>query len=142
MKKQIFEKGDRVFDILHGWGEVTCLYISDWEKSASERLVCIVKFDGGEECYYTKKVALKSLSFTEYGFDERFTQERSINYEEYIGKWGKFWNKGDKVVIDILAEIDTEEYGRMVFGPYITNMYYDNFEPLTKEQLKVLGLCD
>lgn len=91
MKKQTFEKGDRVFDILHGWGEVTCLYISDWEKSASERLVCIVKFDGGEECYYTKKVALKSLSFTEYGFDERFTQERSINYEEYIGKWGKFW---------------------------------------------------
>ena len=55
METHLFKVGDRVFDILHGWGEVTCLFSSDWEKSASERLVCIVKFDGGEECYYTKK---------------------------------------------------------------------------------------
>ena len=33
------------------------------------------------------------LSFAEYGFDDRFSQERPINYEEYVGKWGVFWDK-------------------------------------------------
>ena len=142
MKKQTFEKGDRVFDILHGWGEVMCLCSSDWEKSASERLVCIVKFDGGEECYYTKKVALKSLSFTEYGFDERFTQERPINYEECIGKWGKFWDNGENTVI-VGKLYDYYQYHTHHFRVRTHDdevAFYTNFEPLTEEQIKILEL--
>ena len=137
-----FKEGDRVFDILHGWGKVTYLYSSDWEKSELDHLVCRVKFDNGKECHYTKYVALKSLSFIEYGFDERFTQERPIDYREYIGKWGKFWNGSSKVVRDTLAEIKDGKYGRVVFNPRVTSIYCDNFEPLTEEQLKVLGLWE
>ena len=135
----IFKVGDKVFDIRFGWGEV---------KEIQEEGVHLVRVDF-DNCssnytkdgkgYYTDLSSM--LSFTEYDLvNGGFSQERQINYHDYVGKWGKFWNEGDKVVIDTLAEIDTEEYGRMVFGPYITNMYYDNFEPLTEEQIKVLAL--
>ena len=138
----IFKVGDRVFHYLKGWGEIVHTYSDNWEEVDDNYTVCVVKFDSSEELeHFTKYLATKMLSFTEYTL-QGFTQEKPVNYEEYVGKWGKFWNSGDKVLIDILVEIDTEEYGRMVFGPYITNMYYDNFEPLTEEQIKVLGLCD
>ena len=140
MKKQIFEKEDRVFDIEFGWGTVVRIenefespVIVDFDRY--EDISFRYRFDG--RC--SSNLALKRLSFTEYTL-QGFTQEKPVNYEEYVGKWGKFWNSGDKVLIDILIEIDTEEYGRMVFGPYITNMYYDNFEPLTEEQIKILEL--
>lgn len=40
----MFKEGDRVFDIVNGWGEITYLYNYDWEKLASEHLACVVKF--------------------------------------------------------------------------------------------------
>nr|DAN43918.1 MAG TPA: hypothetical protein [Caudoviricetes sp.] len=141
--KQIFKEGDRVFDIVNGWGEVTYLYNFDWEKLALEHLACIIKFDNGKECHYTKNVALKSLSFTEYGFDERFTQERPIDYEKCIGKWGKFWNKDEKtVVIGKLFQYDAYS-SYLPFGMNTRDLettFYTNFELLTEEQTKVLGL--
>lgn len=142
MKKQTFEKGDRVFDIRFGWGEVTFLYSSDWEKSASEHLVCSVKFDNGKGCHYTKNVALKSLSFTEYGFDERFTQEKPVNYEEDVGKWGKFWvNKEKTVAIGKLCDYKPHAICRFKMRTHDDEVaFYTNFEPLTEEQIKVLGL--
>ena len=130
-----FKEGDQVFDILHGWGKVTYLYSSDWEKSELDHLVCRVKFDNGKECHYTKYVALKSLSFTEYGFDERFTQERPINYDDYIGKWGKFWNDKKEYIISKL-----ERYSSEGFRTTTSIALYKFFEPLTEEQTKVLGL--
>lgn len=143
MEKQIFRVGDRVYDFYYGWGTITAKR-EDFENTD---YIWVVTFENGYiedytiEGKYEITDKFRSLSFTEYDFVKGgFSQERQINYEDYIGKWGKFWNEGDKVVIDTLAEIDTEEYGRMVFSPCITNMYYDNFEPLTEEQLKVLGL--
>lgn len=141
MKKQTFEKGDRVFDYLKGWGEIVHLYSDNWEEVDNNYTVCVVKFDSSEELeHFTKYLATKMLSFTEYTL-QGFSQEKPINYEEYIGKWGKFWDDNEeRVVIDILAEIESEKYDKIMFVPYITNMYYDNFEPLTEEQLKILGL--
>lgn len=143
MEKQIFKVGDRVYDFYYGWGTITAKR-EDFENTD---YIWVVAFENGYiedytiEGKYEITDKFRSLSFTEYDFVKGgFSQERQINYHDYIGKWGKFWNEGDKVVIDTLAEIDTEEYGRMVFGPYITNMYYDNFEPLTEEQLKILNL--
>ena len=113
MKKQTFEKGDRVFDYLKGWGEIVHLYSDNWEEVDDNYTVCVVKFDSSKEIiHFTKYLATKTLSFTEYTL-QGFTQEKPVNYEEY---------------------------GRMVFGPYITNMYYDNFKPLTEEQIKILEL--
>ena len=139
----MFKIRDRVFDILYGWGEVICLYSSDWEKLASDYLACGVKFDNGEEFHYTKNVALKSLSFTEYGFDDRFSQERPIDYEKCIGKWGKFWNSGEKtVVIGKLFQYKSYSDYRP-FGMDTRDLettFYTNFELLTRTQVKILGL--
>ena len=139
----MFKEGDRVFDIVNGWGEITYLYNYDWEKLASEHLACVVKFHNGEERHYTKDVALKLLSFTEYGFDERFSQERPVNYEDYIGKYGKFWDddKESPIIIGKLSKycphlvrcFETKDRIDRING-------YNRFELLTEEQIKVLGL--
>ena len=73
MNEQIFKVGDRVFDAMCGWGEV---------KDIDKHLV-FVKFDKDDNTdeYYDDGRFCKSdinprLSFTEYGFDNRFSQER------------------------------------------------------------------
>lgn len=143
MNKQIFKIGDRVFDVRYGWGKVTS-YGKDnahhpvrvqFDKDNSKEVISYTKY--GKE-YELDDVSL--LSFTEYGLDERFSQERPINYKDYIGKWGKFWN--DDLVnmfIDVLDDIH-EDDGTIKFISCEINSQYKNFEPLTEEQLKVLGL--
>lgn len=133
-----FKEGDQVFDILHGWGKVTYLYSSDWEKSELDHLVCRVKFDNGKECHYTKYVVLKSLSFTEYGFDEKFSQERPIDYEKCVGKWGKFWDDDEIILISKLVFYDDAENENYPFESEFN--CHMNFEPLTEEQVKILEL--
>lgn len=143
MEKQIFKIGDRVFDIRYGWGKVTnCEHL---------RLYPIgVQFDeddSQEILFYSKDGKTNSgdnkpfLSFEEYDFDNRFTQERPINYEDYMRKWGKFWNNiSDNIIIDVLDDLCEDCDGNVKFVPYEINSHYDHFEPLTDEQLKVLGL--
>lgn len=139
----MFKEGDRVFDIVNGWGEIAYLYNYDWKKLASEHLACVVKFHNGEERHYTKNVALKLLSFTEYGIDERFSQERPIDYEKCVGKWGKFWNKGEKTIV-IGKLFQYRPYSNLYpFGMDARDLetsFYTNFELLTRTQVEILGL--
>lgn len=141
MKKQIFKKGDRVFHYLKGWGEIVHLYSDNWEEVDDNYIVCVVKFDSSEELkYFTKYLATKMLSFTEYTL-QGFSQEKPVNYEYYIGKWGRFWDSDKDILLigKLLAYDNTENEGypfENEFG------YYANFEPLTEEQIKVLGLCN
>ena len=142
MDKRIFRKGDRVFDIDNGWGEViethylgTTLYpIKVKFKTSSLYYTLDGKWAHGDS--YSK------LSFTEYDLiNGGFTQERPVNYEDYIGKWGKFWNgTSDNIFIDVLDDLCEDCDGNVKFVPYEINSHYDHFEPLTEEQLKVLGL--
>lgn len=137
MDKQIFKIGDRVFDIIFGWGKVTEVYYPqdrDYPVSVQfENSVIIYTYDGK----WAHGDSYSRLSFTEYGFDDRFSQERPINYNDYIGKWGKFWDIDVKTcIIDRLIECkpDDEYY-------FTTSEFgYLNFEPLTEEQVKILGL--
>ena len=137
MDKQIFKVGDRVFDIMYGWGVVEELH-QDEERSYP----LIVRFPGFDTLYYTRDGKSNTsdshpiLSFTEYGFDNRFTQERPINYEEYIGKWGKFW--GDRIQEYIISRL--ERATPEGFKSNTSFILYDNFEPLTEEQIKTLNL--
>lgn len=139
MKKQTFEKGDRVFDYIKGWGEIVHTYSDNWEKVDDNYTVCVVKFDSSKEIiHFTKYLATKMLSFTEYTL-QGFTQEKPVNYEEYVGKWGQFWDSNKDILLigKLLAYDNTENEGypfENEFG------YYANFEPLTEEQIKVLGL--
>ncbi len=138
MKKQTFEKGDRVFDYIKGWGEIIHTYSDNWEEVDDNYTVCVVKFDSSKEIvHFTKYLATKMLSFTEYTL-QGFTKEKPVNYEEYVGKWGRFFDKNEiHIAIDKLVDY----HGSSADAPFESRFaHYSNFEPLTEEQLKVLGL--
>lgn len=141
--KQIFKEGDRVFDIVNGWGKIIYTYNVDNERLKSVDLICAVRFENGDEIHYSKNTALKLLSFTEYGIDERFSQKRPIDYEKCIGKWGKFWNKGEKTVV-IGKLFQYKPYSNLYpFGMDARDLetsFYTNFELLTRTQVEILGL--
>lgn len=139
MKKQTFEKGDRVFDYLKGWGEIVHTYSDNWEEVDDNYTVCVVRFESSEEIiHFTKYLATRMLSFTEYTL-QGFSQEKPVNYEEYVGKRGQFWDSDkDVLLIGKLLAYDNTEYEGYPFENEFG--YYANFEPLTEEQIKVLGL--
>lgn len=85
----IFKKGDRVFCALYGWGAVSQVDKGDTYTNK-------VDFDNGERDSYTVdgrrlEEVTKTLSFTEYTLDG-FSQERPINYDEWVGRWCWFWD--------------------------------------------------
>ena len=142
MKKQTFEKGDRVFDIRFGWGKVVddnraCLFPIGIQFDDDDSQEVIVYTDDGKLSLGEESPL---LSFTEYTL-QGFSQEKPVNYEKYIGKWGQFWDSNKDILLigKLLAYDNTENEGypfENEFG------YYANFEPLTEEQIKVLGLCN
>lgn len=137
--KTIFKVGDKVFDYAYGWGKVTGIegckalkvtfeHIDDFGKN-----IRLLYNEQGKEIL-SKNI---TLSFTEYTL-QGFSQERPVNYEEYIGKWGKFWNEDfeDHYVISKLKEYKSgDTYKFKILGGV-----YNTFEPLTEEQIKVLNL--
>ena len=142
MEKQIFKIGDRVFDIRFGWGKV----IDDDKGGLFPIGVQFDNNDSQEVIVYTDDgkhmpgEEFSLLSFTEYTL-QGFSQERPINYNDYIGKWGKFWNDDfedfeDYYVISKLKEYKSgDTYKFKILGGI-----YNTFEPLTEEQIKVLNL--
>ena len=135
----IFKVGDRVFDIKHGWGTVALRL----KESEDPYYRWRVDFTYHRESYTDEgksKIsdAYRSLSFTEYDLiNGGFSQKRPVNYEEYIGKWGKFWddNKESFIIGKLLY------YNKDEDTPFESEFnWFENFEPLTEEQIKVLGL--
>lgn len=143
MKKQTFEKGDRVFDIRFGWGKVVddnraCLFPIGIQFDDDDSQEVIVYTDDGKLSLGEESPL---LSFTEYTL-QGFSQRRPINYDDYIGKWGKFTdvsNNNDFVIgrLSSFKVSNDETYFATESGDA-----YNIFEPLTEEQIKVLGLCD
>lgn len=129
--KTIFKEGDKVFDHLLGWGEVTEVDLALHHSVNVQYEKAIIR--------YTKDGRLSkdfhpTLSFTEYTL-EGFSQKRPINYNDFIGKWGVFWDDGDGCrVFDILKHF----YDRSFQAEQ--DIWYDNFKPLTDEQIKALEL--
>lgn len=131
--KTIFKVGDRVFDYQHGWGEVYGVNLeSDY--------AVYVKFDKTKIMYtndgYRYSSSHPTLSFTEYTL-EGFSQERPINYDDYIGKLGMFWDNEYGEVHRLIRRL--KDFGEDEFQT--DNGYsFKNFKPLTEEQIKILGL--
>lgn len=144
----IFKVGDRVFDIRFGWGTVVddnrCLLYPigvQFDRDDSQE---IIVYTNNGISNISEEFSL--LSFTEYTL-QGFTQERPVDYEDYIGKWGKFWAVIKDVgiqntVIGHLSDYNENDIEGFPFACEETGGYYTNFEPLTKEQIKILGLCD
>ena len=138
--KTIFKKGDRVFDIGFGWGTVKKVLDTSYHNYP-----IIVFFDNiGNVITYASDGSFgagmpQMLSFTEYTL-QGFSQERLVNYEEYIGKWGKFTdvsNNNDFVIgrLSSFKVSNDETYFATESGDA-----YNTFEPFMEEQIKVLGL--
>lgn len=135
-----FKINQKVFDYSYGWGKIIIIY--------KENKLTVL-YSGDLKVEYTKKgfrylnntniiSSLPTLATEEYTLNG-FTQEYKEDYVQYIGKWGKFWDEDfDKdFVISILYYYNDEnEY------KFITNddKCYEFFEPLTEEQIRVLGL--
>ena len=137
MAKKIFKVGDRVFDIRYGWGKVT-----NYEDTPLYPIGVVFDEDDTQEViFYTEDgkghLGDKNsiLSFTEYEFSG-FSQKRITDYNKYIGKWGKFWDDLDKYYI--ISKLEKATHGG--FKSNTSIMIYDNFEPLTEEQIKILNL--
>lgn len=131
----IFKAGDRVFDIRYGWGKII-------DKNNGAIGVQFDDDDSQEAIIYTNdgKRTLGEetplLSFMEYTL-QGFSQERPINYKDYIGKWGKFWdNDLEGLQIGKLWKFDLNS--KYPFG--CRYGFFNNFELLTGEQIKVLNL--
>ena len=144
MDEQIFRKGDRVFDIRYGWGTIK-KYNANYSfpigvQFDRENIQDIIYYLKSGKDYEVDDIGL--LSFTKYDLvNGGFSQERPVNYEDCIEKWGKFWNNiSDNIIIDVLDDLCEDCDGNVKFVPYEINSHYDHFEPLTDEQLKVLGL--
>ena len=141
----IFKVGDRVYDFNFGWGTVvnterTSLYIVEVKFDN-----CIDNVSYTIDGKFVYRDSLPRLSFTKYDFvNGGFGQERPINYEDYIGKWGKFWvNKEKTVAIGKLCDYKPHTICRFKMRTHDDEVaFYTNFEPLTEEQIKALGLCD
>lgn len=137
--KELFKIGDKVFDIRCGWGVVVELYHDDFNPIGVEFKIEGVRYTH----YYTRdgKSSVESLnptlSFKEYTL-EGFSQERPVNYDEYIGKWGKFRNIGFKT--SHIAKLDKYEPIRINSFFSSEGRVFNCFQPLTEEQIKILGL--
>ena len=139
MEKQIFKVGDKVYDFEFGRGVVVeiaiCGFYPVKVKFESNANALYFTRDGKYEYFYEAP----RLSFTQYNLiDGGFSQERPIDYEEYIGKWGRFFDKNEvHIAIDKLVDY----HGSSADAPFESRFaHYSNFEPLTEEQLKVLNL--
>lgn len=137
-QKQIFKEGDRVFDIRFGWGKVVRIREND-------EYPVVVGFGTTKADYTSNGIYYKGdeihpiLSFTDYRV-EPFSQERPTGYNDYIGKWGRFYNVKDKgkFIIGKLSMYE-EHYVSIFYAEKVCNGF-SYFEPLTEEQIKILGL--
>lgn len=138
--KTAFKKGDKVFDIRFGWGVLIFMYSFDWEKEEDSKLVCVVKFENEEEVHYTKQIALKLLSSTEYTL-KGFSQKTTTDWSKYFHTWGIFYDEKEDFEstnrIGRLYDYDNDSI--YPFQSYEGESYM-NFKPLIDEQIKVLNL--
>lgn len=126
MDKQIFTKGDHVYDYAFGWGDVIV--------SGDEAVH--VHF-GDDVVIMEPEFALRTLSFTEYTLNN-FSQERPIDYNDYLGKWGMFWSFDSK--IKCTGVLTGYNDGKVLHPFVMRSKSYANFKPLTEEQIKILEL--
>lgn len=118
MEKQIFKKGDKVFDYAYGWGEVTEIRpINKYPISVGfGELIERYTFDGR---FYEDSP--QTLSFTEYTLNG-FSQERPVELPE-IGEEIMVSNTKDNWLLREVKEITN---GKVYAG----SNYWDYFKRL------------
>ena len=140
----MFYLKQKVFDYLYGWGKI----IQVRENSEDRYLV---KFnDTEQQVWYTKdgvirngslvlKPTLSTTEYCSYGFSQ---EEESIDYEDCLGNWGRFYEEGEPMLIGILNDFEQLDDGTYYLYPFFDNksIYYKRFVPLTDEEITYMSL--
>lgn len=136
----MFKVGDKVFDFIFGWGEVVDILRGGFYTIKVDFKVSMKTIYFTRDGKFEHSDQIPRLSFTEYNLiNGGFSQERPEDYNDYLGKWGQFWDSNkDILLIGKLLAYDNTENESYPFENEFG--YYANFEPLTEEQIKVLGL--
>lgn len=134
--KTNFKVEDKVFDIRFGYGKITFIYSTDWDYNKDRDLVCAVKFDNNEEVHYTKEVALKLLSFTEYTL-KGFNQKHKVDYSQYIDKWCKFKDNDEDEYFYVCRLKSIDERGNFYDDG---DVCWEFCEPFSEDEIKILNL--
>lgn len=137
--KTKFKVNQKVFDYSYGWGKVSEIHEDTSLSVYYRKLDFYVLYCEDGSYFFRDKIASKPVLATEEYTLNGFTQEYKPSYEDYFGKWGKFWDSDsdtDFVVSILYYYNDENDY------KFITNddHCYEFFEPLTEEQIKVLDL--
>ena len=137
--KTTFKVNQKVFDYSYGWGRVSEMYEDNSFSVYYIKLDVYVLYRNDGSYLFRDKTASKPVLATEEYTLNGFTQEEKVKYEDYIGRWGKFWNydSGNDILISTLYFYNTENDYK-----FITNNdeAYEYFEPLTEEEIKILKL--
>ena len=142
MKTQKFKLNQEVYDTTYGWGKVV-----ERKKDCYEYPIK-VKFYHRQKSLplleYTidgvlKDGDFKTLSTRSYQL-VGFCQEDKLPFEDCLYKWGRFRNsfENDIVISKLTLYVKENEHAFRTTD----KTFYKFFEPLTEEQIKVLGLCD
>lgn len=144
-----FEVNQKVFDYSYGWGKI--VKIATTSDNSKEPIIVFINnkdiysfydLEGRNVCLIDNIIKYRAdkptLATKEYNLKD-FTQEKQIDYSDYLGKYGMFWDEDKKFPLIAILEsfINDNSYPFKSCGGM---GYYSNFEPLTDEQLKVLGL--
>ena len=147
--KTTFRVNQKVFSYAYGWGRI--VNISETEDYTKEPVITFKNTEDQYEfydlegrfvilsynviIYRSENPVLATEEYTLNGF----TQEEKVNYEDYIGKWGKFWNydSGNDLMLSTLYFYNKDNDYK-----FITNNdeAYEYFEPLTEEEIRILRL--
>ena len=112
MEKTVFKKGDKVFHIEYGWGEV--IEIRD-----NFSFPVIVKFTDNGSIRFSNKGTeffedkMPLLSFTEYTL-QGFSQERSIEFPEVGEEVMASDNSGEWYICEFVKYIKKQDYPYLV----------------------------
>lgn len=128
-ESKVFKEGDRVYHHVYGWGEVKR---TDYDETTPYNVLFENYSEAVDWCFHKYE-----LSFTEYTV-QGISHERPINYQDYIGEWGFFWDHGDeKYMLSKLIETHDKWFGCEHCSKHDDNRY-DNFTPLTPEHKTIL----
>ena len=142
MKMQKFKLNQEVYDTTYGWGKVVerkedCYeYPIKVEFYHRQKGLPLLEYTIGG---VLKGGNFKTLSTRSYQL-VGFCQEDKLPFEDCLYKWGMFSNsfENDIVISKLTLYVKENEHAFRTTD----KTFYKFFEPLTEEQVKVLGLCD
>ena len=134
-----FKADQRVFDFFFGWGTI--------KKIETKYISVLFDKKPKEEIWYhlngtiCEQVTDKpTLATKEYAL-EGFTQEPIIDYSEYFGTWGVFYDDmEDFENTNRIGKLYSYEKDSIYPFKSCEDESYKNFKPLTEEQIKILNL--